>query len=191
MNLLQCTVRIVSVVSLLLFSGCDVVGPTYTDCYDLKSQYANEITNRVAVQLRDDMQLYPCGTGGGCLYNIRMLALSCNYHKEIEIGEARQLLVKAGILFLKTANEHEKARPFFANNPFGLKNIELRFFLQRKDGSEFGPDKLSCICLLDGKLTYDIMPTINRPFITVYEETFEEAANKLGITLTPETGLSS
>jgi len=35
MNLLQWMAHIVSVVGLLLFSGCDVAGPTYTDCYDL------------------------------------------------------------------------------------------------------------------------------------------------------------
>ena len=124
------------------------------------------------------------------MYNIRSLALSCDYYKEIDIEEARKLLVEAGILFLKTANEHEKARPYFANNPFGLKNIQLRFFIQKKDGSEFGSDKLSVITLLDGKLEYEISLPRPQGLTTICEETFEEAAEKLGITLTPETGLS-
>ena len=181
-------VRILGLLAILLFTGCDVVGPTYTDCNDLKSQYANEITNRVAIQLRDDMQLYTCGTGGGCLYNIRMLALSCDYYKEVDIEDARKLLVEAGILFLKTANEHEKARPYFANNPFGLKNIELRFFIA-KEKRENSRDKLSVISLIDGKLEYEISLPRPQGLTTIYEETFEEAANKLGVKLTPETGL--
>jgi hypothetical protein len=180
--------RVLEVLIILFLTGCDV-DPSYTYYSDPKSHYANEIRNKVAVRLRDEMQLYPCGTGGGCMDNIHCLALSCNYHKEVDIEEARKLLVEAGIIFLKTANENEKARPYLANFPFGLKNIELRFFLQRKGGSEFGPKKLSCIYLLDGKLTYDLMPNIYRPFITIYEETFTEAAAKLNITLTPETGL--
>jgi len=179
--------RVLGLLAILLFAGCDVVGPTYTDCYDLKSQYANEITNQVAIQLRDGMQLYTCGIGGGCLYNIRMLALSCDYYKEVDIEDARELLVKAGILFLRTANEHEKARPYFANNPFGLKNIELRFFIAKKNG-EYSHDKLSVITLIDGILRYKVTPSLPE-LITIYEETFAEAAEKLGIVLTPETGL--
>jgi hypothetical protein len=119
------------VIIAFLLAGCDIsLPPDYQP--DLKSHYASEITNRFSVQLRDEMQLYPCGTGGGCMDNIRMLALSCDYYKEIDIEEARQLLVQAGILFLKTANENEKARPYFANYPFGLKNIEIRFFIAKK-----------------------------------------------------------
>jgi hypothetical protein len=84
------------------------------------SHYSNEIRNKVAVQLRDEMHLRPSGTGGGGLYNIRMLALCCSYYEEVDIEKARELLVKAGILFLKTANENEKARPYLKNYPFGL-----------------------------------------------------------------------
>lgn len=173
--------------ALIFLAGC-VNTSIYDHPPDPKSQYANEITNRVAVQLRDEMQLYPCGTGGGCMYNIRMLALSCDYYKDVDIEEARALLVKAGILFLKTANEHEKARPYLANYPFGLKNIELRFFIKNKNWPERSPDKLRIISLINGKLEYEISPNI-RELITVYEETFAEAAAKLNIILTPETGL--
>lgn len=181
-------IKYLGLLVILLLTGCDVVDPTYTHCFDPKSHYANEITNKVAVQLRDDMQLYPCGTGGGCMYNIRMLALSCFYYQEIDIEEARKLLIQAGILFLKTANENEKARPYFANNPFGLKNIELRFFIQKKTGVEYSREKLSIISLIDGILCYQISPSLPE-LITIYEETFAEAAAKLGIKLTPETGL--
>ena len=179
-------IRLLGLLVLVLLTGCDIELP-YAYQPDLKSHYASEIRNRVAVQLRDDMQLYPCGTGGGCMYNIRMLALSCDYYKEIDIEEARKLLVQAGILFLKTANENEKARPYLANYPFAVKNIELRFFIAKKNG-EYSRDKLSVISLVDGILRYKISPSLPE-LITIYEETFAEAAEKLGITLTPETGL--
>ena len=115
---------------LFLLTGCEIDLPGYHP--DPKSYYATEITNKFAVQLRDEMQLYPIGTGGGCVYSIHILGLSCVYYKDVDIEEARKLLVHAGILFLKTANENEKARPYLSNYPFGLKNIELRFFIQKK-----------------------------------------------------------
>jgi hypothetical protein len=119
---------------------------------------------------------------------IHVLALSCDYYKEIDIEAARQLLVQAGILFLKTANANEKARPYFANYPFGLKNIELRFFIAKKNG-ETSQDKLSVITLLDGILRYKISLPQPQGLTIIYEETFTDAAAKLNITLTPETGL--
>ena len=171
---------------LFLLSGC--VDTSYSYYPDPKSHYANEIRNSVAVQLRDKMQLYPIGTGGGCMYNIRMLALSCEYYKEIDIEEARALLMQAALLFLKEANENEKARPYLANYPFGINNIELRFFIRNETGPESALDKLGLISLVDGILEYEIYPD-RKDLITIYEETFAEAAAKLNITLTPETGL--
>jgi hypothetical protein len=64
----------------------------------------------------------------------------------------------------------------------------LRFFIKNKDGQESNPGKLSCISLLDGKLEYNAYPDMKR-FIPIYEETFAEAAAKLNIQLTAETGL--
>ena len=180
--------RLLIIIGMLFLSSCDI-DTSYSYYSDPKSHYANEITNRFAVQLRDEMQLYPIGTGGGCMDNIRMLALSCLYEKEIDIEEARKLLMEAGILFLKTANEHEKARPYLANYPFGLKNIELRFFIQKKPGQERSREKLSIFSLIDGILRYKASPPLPERLITLYEETFAEAAAKLNIQLTPETGL--
>lgn len=174
------------VMAILLLSGC--VDNSYSYYSDPVSHYTNEIRNRVAVQLRDEMQLYPSCTGGEGLYNIRMLALFFSYYEEVDIEKARELIVKAGILFLKTANEDEKARPYLANYPFGLKNIELRFFMKTKNGPETRPDKLSCISLIEGKIEYETFPGM-KGFITIHEETFAEAAAKLKIQLTPETGL--
>jgi hypothetical protein len=152
------------------------------------SHYCNEIRNRVAVQLRDEIQLHPSCTGGRGLDAIELLILFFSYYEEVDIEKARELLMKAGILFLKTANKNEKARPYLANYPFGLKNIELRIFMKTKNGPETRPDKLSCISLADGKLEYETHPG-TKGFITIYEETFAEAAAKLNIQLTPETGL--
>jgi hypothetical protein len=174
------------IVTYLLLSSC--VDTSYNYYTDPVSQYTNEIRNRVAVRLRDEMQLRPCGTGGSGLYHITLLALFCNYYKEVDIEKARELLVQAGILFLKTANEHEKARPYLENYPFGLKNIELRFFREDENGPVYSNDKLSVFTLVDGILHYKITPSLGKS-ITIYEETFAEAAAKLNIQLTPETGL--
>ncbi len=96
-----------------------------------KSQLANEISKQVALQLKKEQDLYPCGFGGGMMNQIRMLALSFNYYKPINIEQGRELLMAAGSLFLKTINEDERIRPYLDTYPFQPKNIEIRIFCRK------------------------------------------------------------
>ena len=77
-------------ISYFLFS-CTQNNLDDTNIPNPKSQLANEISNRVALQLKQEQDLYPCGFGGGMMNQIRMLALSFNYYKRIEIEQAREL----------------------------------------------------------------------------------------------------
>lgn len=83
---------------------------------------------RVAVQLKKEKDLHPCGSGGGMMDQIGMLALSFNYYKEIDIDTGRDLLMTTGKLLLNSVNEDERIRPYLENYPFLPKNIEIRIF---------------------------------------------------------------
>jgi hypothetical protein len=146
-----------------------------------KDSLATEVTNKTLAQLKRDTELYPCGIGSGMMDQIRMLALSFNYFKEVDIAKARELLMTVGVLFLKTINGNEKIRPFLQNYPFKPENIQIRIFLHKPNGLKPEPDKLTVASLISGKLKYKITSSETEHLITVYEETYPEAAAKLGV----------
>lgn len=142
-----------------------------------KQSLANEVRNQTILQLREK-GLCACGYGAGMMYQIRMLALSFNYYKEIDINEARVLLMTAATVFLDNVNSNDLIPPFLQNYPFTPKNIEIRIFIRKPNGRQPDADKLAVISMLDGVLEYEIMPD---RLETIYDETFEEAMSKLQV----------
>ena len=146
-----------------------------------KQSLANEVRNQTILQLREK-GLCACGYGAGMMYQIRMLALGFNYYKEIDINEARLLLMTAATAFLNSVNSHDLIPPFLQNYPFTPKNIEIRIFIRKPNGRQPDADKLAIISMLNGILQYEIMPN-EYTLETIYQETFEEAREKLTPTL--------
>lgn len=163
----------------LVISSCNLNDPLRECDQNLKEMLANEISFKVAAQLKNANNLGLIGLSGGTMDHIRMLGLMFNYHKEIEIEEGRELLMKAGTLFLKTINEDKRVHPYLKNYPFLATNIEVKIFLNNKNGIEFGAEKLSVISLTDGILSYDIRSAQTKRLTTIHTETFEEAQLKL------------
>jgi len=137
------------------------------------------VSNKTIQQLRNEKELCACGFGSGGQDQIRMLALAFNYYKEIDIKEARELLIFAGSTFLKTINSNENIRSFLKNDPFTLDNIEIRIFFRKQNGRDPDLGKLTVISMIKGILEYDIRSPETERLITICEETFEEAEAKL------------
>ncbi len=146
-----------------------------------KMSLVNEVTNKTFVQLKKEKELYPYGIGSGMMHQIRMLALGLRYCKEVDINQARELLMVAGTVYLNTINAKEQIRPFLQNDPFQPDNIEIRIFLTKPNGSKHDLDNLTVISMIRGILEYDIRSSETGRLTTIYRETFQEAAAKLGI----------
>jgi hypothetical protein len=71
----------------------------------------NEVTNKTLRELKAEKGLHPFGVGSGGMDQIKMLAVSFLYYKEIDIGEARELLLSAGNLYLSKINANEEIQP--------------------------------------------------------------------------------
>jgi hypothetical protein len=134
------------------------------------------------VQLKKERELYPFGVGAAMMDQIKILGVDFRYYKDIDINQARELLMAAGTLFLNTINAKEQIRPFLQNDPFQPRNIEIRIFLSKPNGAKQDPDKLTVAAMVDGILDYDIRIPETGRLTTIYRETFQEAAAKLGIT---------
>jgi hypothetical protein len=165
---------------LVLFSGCEKRPILYHpdpkwDTADVI--YNNQIGKPVFLQLKKENNLKVIESGWGLRgrKNIRCMHCGFAYHNEITVEEARKLLLETGNLYLKTINENEKIRPFLENYPFGPENIEIRIFINPEKTMQKS-DKLRVITIVDGKLSYMIR---DQYLTTIYEETYEEALDKL------------
>jgi len=147
---------------------------------DKKMALANDLRKQVAAQLKTDKELYPCGSGGQMMDEIKMLALSFNYYKDIDIPEARKLLVESVNTFTQTINNEKRIHPYLNNYPFTPKNIELRIFIYKKGTVDINPGHLSIVSIIGGNLRYKMNDPENKfSLITIHSESYEEAVRQL------------
>ena len=137
---------------------------------------ANRITKQVALRLRQEKNLQCAGAGGGMMSNIRMMAISFDFIYEVNLTEARQLLVYATTEYLNAINTNKEIRPYLQNYPFRVNNIEVMIFIQKPDGQNVSPGKIVSISSINSILSYDLLCEpenyINKELC---RETYEEA----------------
>jgi hypothetical protein len=143
-----------------------------------KQMLATQVRDQTIAQLRKEKGLCVCGIGSSMLYQIKKLSIYFHYYNEIDIEQARELLMAAGTLLLDTTNANEQIRPFLQNYPFKPENIEIRIYIQKPNGREPDLGKLTIASIIDGILRYKIDNPETNGLKTIYEETFEEAKLK-------------
>jgi hypothetical protein len=151
-----------------------------------REQLANKIMAKVAANLKNDRGLSPIGFGGRTSNGVQMLALSFDYRKPLTVEEGRKLLIASVQEFITAVNEETRIRPHLKNYPFEAKNIKIAIFLQNADGSKLGCE-LQVISATEGMLRYKIDDPEGPLFITILEETYEEAVQKLNANRQPNT----
>jgi hypothetical protein len=166
----------------VFITGCGSPQPGDTPHPSKKGTLANEVTNRAFARLKMEKGLYPFGSGAEMMYQIKMLALAFQYYKEINIEEARELLISAGAVFLDIINNNEEIRPFLHNYPFNPENVEIEIVLKKPDGSKLSSEKLCIITMADGMLKYKIDYPEKYTLLTIHKETYAEAISKLQTT---------
>jgi hypothetical protein len=171
---------ILLLLSCLLFCNCDLKRGDPIP-YSEKERLADEVLANAAIKLRNEKGLVLCGTSGGMLGQIRMLALSFDYRNPVTIQKGRELLIAAVQTLLAETNHNEKIRPYLQNYPFDPTNVEIRIFLRNDDGSGLGENTLRVIAAAEGILSYYIeVPDKNfGHFKTIHKETYEEALQEL------------
>lgn len=172
--------RIIFVFILCIFVfSCDKSCPPVAYEISEKEKLADAIMAKVAMKLRKEFSLIPCGTGGGMMYQIRMLALSFDYRKRIDIQEGRELIVAAVNEFISEVNADERIRPYLDNYPFESKNVEIRIFFSNPNRSEVPLGQLSAISITRGIVDYCSFDSKKMRMETIYKESFEEAVTKI------------
>ncbi len=137
---------------------------------------ANRITKQVALKLSQEKNLQCAGGGGGMMSSIRMMALGFDLFQEVDLMEARKLMVYVITEYLKAINDSKEIRPYLQNYPFNPKNIEIRIWIQTPDRQDVPLDKIAYISSINAILTHDL-PRETGSYVhrELCEETYEEA----------------
>lgn len=172
--------RIVLVFFLMVFVAC-CDSPKIQNPYALsqKEIIVNQVIKKAFAQLKKDRELYPFGTAGRMMNQIKMLGLSLHYYEPVDIEKARDLLAYSTTLFLDLINDNKDIRSYLENYPFTPENIQIRIYLQKTDGSEPDLGELTLAKMIDGTLEYIIRSLETERLVTFYKEPFEEAVSKL------------
>ena len=149
-----------------------------------KEQIADHVIHQVALTLKKEKGLQVIGTGGGMMHEIHMLALSFEYNQLLDASEGRVLMTSAINTFLSAINTDEKIRPYLLNYPFEPDDIELRIFLTKPDRSQVPLGQLCLISSTQGVFHYKIHDPTTAHLVTAYEETYQEALDKLAVNST-------
>lgn len=137
------------------------------------------ITAITAKKLQTEKNLILIGTGGSMMDGVEKLAMSFHYYKEIELAEARNLIVKAITEYLSGINNNQALRPYLVNYPFEAKNLEIRIWILNPDGSDPKVGKLEFISARKGVLKYYVEQQDSIRGKIIHTETYEEALNRL------------
>ena len=144
--------------------------------------YNNEVRQKLLLELRNEKKLHMCASGWALLGKDKIQQMHCSFYcyKEIDLEEARRLLVTAGNVYLRSINENERIRSYLGVYPFKPENLEVVIFIQNQDGSKFSPEKPYIISMSEGKLRYRTgMKDPNNYLTEICEETYDEAMAKL------------
>ena len=152
--------------------GCSVSGYQSTVDYE---KIADKITANTAKKLQEQKKLCLIGTGGGMMHDIQRMNMSFQFFQEVDLKEARDLVVYATKEYLEDINSNEKVRPYLHNYPFTAKNITIRIFICKPGGYDVSPGEITIAAANKGNLSYYIDYPEKHTIKKIYKETYEEA----------------
>lgn len=107
--------------------------------------------------------------------DIQAMDMSFNFYQEVDVQAARELIIYVINEYLLEINSNKDVRPYLHEYPFTAKNVEIRIWIYKPDGTYPPLDKIYYISAIDGILNYylDLPETHSR--LSICEETYEAA----------------
>jgi hypothetical protein len=158
-----------TVLFIYVFSSCT---PAKKQPLDYE-QIADQITAETGRQLKIEKGLILVGIGGGMMNDIQMMAMGFDLYHELSLKEARELITYVAEQYLGNINQSKEVRPYLHNDPFTIKNIEIRIWILKSDRSNVPLGEINYISALKGNVFYYTKELDEkRSFL---KETYEEA----------------
>lgn len=150
----------------LFFYSC--TPKSYTD-------NAYRIIHKFSDEVNDGLQ--PFGIGGHFFEKINKFSLDyIAYKKEMNLNEARRILVESAELLFCLVNEDEEIRPYLKYYPYTEKHVYLALSFVNHSYKSIQPPNVAMVSLTDGRVLYDEYST---KYELIFEETYAEAYEKV------------
>jgi len=171
--------KIIYLLLLSLLCGCQTSDLMHAeDQVPKRVKLVQEIRSQVAYKLMREKGLIPCGSGGGAIDQIQMIALSFDYRKPLTIEEGRNLVLTAVHELIDAVNADERIRPYLASYPFGPERVEIRIFVQDAKGSSVPLSAVDVFSCCDGICKYKQCDIVTKRLGIIFTETFAEAEQR-------------
>ena len=137
---------------------------------------ADKITSKFAKKMKAEKGLRCIGTGGGMMTDIQRMAISFQYFHEVNLDEARELLVSVVQEYLKAINGSKEVRPYLHEYPFRFEDIEIMIWIKEPNGNDVPLGKIAQITVSRGVVIYySYKYDPGNSYQTLHRETYEEA----------------
>lgn len=140
------------------------------------------IMSRVSKQLCSEYDMRVMGSGGKLMKNIEELSLIFEVRRCLTRDEARLLLVTAVETLIAEMNQDERARPFLADFPASVANVQITIVIHDLGGQPTSDPDIGAVATMGDQvvyLTFDPEPPnlILKKTQEAYHEAKEKVAN--------------
>ncbi len=119
------------------------------------------------------------GSGGRIPNKILAYAGIFHYREPMTIEQGRKFVLSASKIALDLFNTDEPIQQYLEDIPFTKNNLIIFFYVRPIPGNINNPKEIYCACLVHGKLLYDYYDYDQDRYVTIFEETYEEALLRL------------
>ncbi|MBM3192255.1 MAG: hypothetical protein FJZ63_06380 [Chlamydiae bacterium] len=138
-------------------------------------QHADNITNKFCADIAKKHKLFYYGGGGEFLTQVDKITLDFISIKDLNITEARSLILDCMEDLLQRINNDTAIRPYLSHHPFTEKGLNLSIGLETKSGEMPPSKKIAHIVATNGFIHYNSYDHRKQTFNTIHKETYQEA----------------
>ena len=153
------------------------------ECFSARDKAYGKASSRAAKILDKEYGIHCCGSGCRTNEFIEMIALSFQVEKELNLDEARKLIVSITNRYLEILNSDQVLRPLMVKYPFDQENIEVTLYFMDKSNQRIFYPKIGVATIYKGQFKFCTRDKAN-PY--TYRdrifETYSEALEKAGFT---------
>ena len=137
-----------------------------------------KIISKVCRKLEKEKKIFFCEIGNEKKENFYIRSIGFKYFEKLTIDEMRKLLIYIVNQFIENYNSSDDLLSD-VKTLYRVKNFEIVVYLREKNGDFIPYPELTMGELYNNRLIYSSMDVIKYKIETLYQETYEEAVEKL------------
>lgn len=151
-------------------------GTGFTEDY---TDIANRITSCFSQNVKKDKGMSLIGSGGAMMDNVKQIYLHYAKVGNVDINEARILLVRSVQNLLLRINTCKAIKPFLICFPFTPNELDFTISFEKHNGTRPDPNYVSFVSLSNGRIFYSYYDNKQKGYYKDYSETYAEALHRM------------